>query len=355
MPLTLLQRIRITAKTREDFYRALASTAVEGLPQGEVLDRLRKNFAKTKHPLLPLVTEVLGRIRGKRGGSRAELKTFGTEISGFVPEAEALLIQAGEASGKISEGLLNAADYIVTKGRIRSAISEAMVKPLIYIVAFMGLMLFFSIKLIPQFEKAKPRHLWPEQAQSLGYFADHVIIYMSGAAIAVIALMVGMLQASKHWTGASRDTADARIPPFTLIAQIQAANLLSSLAGFIGAGIPFSDAVAQVRQGATGYMRWQCDRLMAMMRKGKRPEESLSMLPMINPSYHWIIDVYGMGSDASRAYRVIANEMLEKTLAKISLVFSQVISNICLAMLAFGVVWVYSSMMSIADPSAAGM
>lgn len=355
MSLAAHQRIRITGKVREDFYRALANTAKEDLPQFEVLERLRRNFVKTKHPLLPLVTEILGRVRGKKGGSRAELKTVGTELFGIVPEAEALLIQAGEASGQKAEGFLNAADYIVTKRRIQSAIASAMIKPIVYLLAFAGLMLFFSLKLIPQFEKAKPRHLWPESALALGDFADNVMLYIAGGGGLVLMAIVATLYASKRWIGRSRDVADSKIPPFTLIAQIQAANLLSALSGFIGAGIPFADAVAKIRQGASGYTRWQCDRLMSYMRKGKRPEEALALLPMIHADYHWIIDVYGMGTGGPRAYKIIANEMLEKTLGKVTVLFSQVISNICLALLAFGVIWVYSGMMSIADPGSAGM
>ena len=73
------------------------------------------------------------------------------------------------------------------------------------------------------------------------------------------------------------------------------------------------------------------------------------MLPMISPKYHWIIDIYGMGSDASVAYKNISREMMEQTLVKINIVFGNIIANFFLALLGGGIIWVYFSMMSIAS------
>ena len=341
--------MRVTGKVREDFYRAMAKTADDGLPQLEVMERLRKNFSKTDHPMAWVIQEVLGRIRGKKGGSAAELKTIGTELSGMVPDSEALLIQAGESAGRLSEGYRNAADFIQNKRKISAAITGALAKPITYFAAFIGLMLFFSIRLLPAFEKARPRDQWPPDAAALGWFADNVYIIVGSMVGGLLASIVLISYLTVNWVGESRDSADRRIPPFPLLAQIQAANLMSALAGFIASGIPFTEAVERVRRSSKGYMRWQCSRLLGFMRSGRRPEEVLIMLPMISPKYHWIIDIYGMGSDASVAYKNISREMMEQTLVKINIVFGNIIANFFLALLGGGIIWVYFSMMSIAS------
>lgn len=340
---------RVSGKVREDFYRAMAKTADDGLPQMEVLERLRKNFAKTNHPMSWVIQEVLGRIRGKRGGSRAELKTVGTELAGIVPDSEALLIQAGESAGRLAEGYRNAADYIQDKRRIKAAITGAMAKPITYFSAFLGLLLFFSIRLLPAFEKARPRHQWPPDAAALGWVADNVYIIVSVLAGGLLVFIGVVAYLSVNWVGEGRDSADRRLPPFPLLAQIHASNLMSALAGFIASGIPFTEAVDRVRRSSGGYMRWQCSRLIGFMRAGKRPEEVLIMLPMIHPKYHWIIDIYGMGSDASVTYKNIAREMMDETLKQINIVFGGIISNFFLALLGGGIIWVYFSMMGIAS------
>lgn len=343
------RHLRVTGKVREDFYRAMAKTADDGLPQMEVMERLRKNFAKTNHPMAWVIQEVLGRIRGKKGGSSAELKTIGTELAGMVPDAEALLIQAGESAGRLSEGYRNAADYIQNKRKIKAAITGALAKPITYFMAFIGLMLFFSIRLLPAFEKARPRHQWPADAAALGWVADNVYLIVGLLLAGLLVSVVGIGYLTVNWIGEGRDTADRRIPPFPLLAQIQAANLMSALAGFIASGIPFTEAVERVRRSSRGYMRWQCSRLIGYMRSGKRPEEVLVMLPMIHLKYHWIIDIYGMGSDASVTYKNISREMMEQTLVQINIVFGNIIANFFLALLGGGIIWVYFSMMGIAS------
>lgn len=344
-----VRRRRVNGKLREDFYRAMAKTADDGLPQMEVLERLRKNFAKTNHPMTWVIQEVLGRIRGKKGGSSAELKTIGTELSGMVPDAETLLIQAGESAGRLAEGYRNAADFIENKRKISSAITGTLAKPITYFLAFIGLLLFFSIRLLPAFEKARPRDQWPPDAAALGWVADNVYVIVVALVLAVLVVIFVIAWLSVNWIGNSRDTADRRIPPFPLLAQIQAANLLSALAGFIASGIPFTEAVERVRRTSKGYMRWQCGRLIGYMRAGKRPEDVLIMLPMIQPKYHWIIDVYGMGADASSTYKNIAREMMEQTIKRIDIVFGTIVANLFLALLGGGIIWVYFSMMGIAS------
>jgi hypothetical protein len=62
-------------------------------------------------------------------------------------------------------------------------------------------------------------------------------------------------------------------------------------------------------------MKTQCDRLMGFMKSGMKNEEALTRLSMVQPRYHWIINVYGLSGDASSAYKSIAAEMVERTQA----------------------------------------
>ena len=349
MALTTLQRIQITARIRQDWYGAMAKTASEGLPQVDVLERLRNNFRKTRHPLLPVVDTLTRRLRGSGSVSKADLKTVGTELVGLVPANEALLIQAGESSGDVAGGFKNAADYIEANLRLRAAIVGALTKPLIYFAALIGLFLFFSFKLLPSFERNRPRHIWPADAQVLGWVADHIILLTSLAVGGLVGGVILIAYLSANWVGPSRDSADRKIPPFNLIAQINAAIFVGSLAGFISAGIPFPDAIIKIRQGSNNYMRAQCDRMQNWIRSGKRPDECLLGLPMVGKRYHWIIDVYGMSTDASQAYRTISREMLDRTINVVSMVFGSMLANVLLLFLGGCIMWIYFAMFAIAD------
>lgn len=345
-----LSRLQINGAIREDWYRAMAKTAADGLPQVDVLEKLRANFKKNRHPLGNLIEEILRRMRGGVGStSRTHTRTVGSELAGMVPEEEALMIQSGEACGRISDGFINAAEFIVSTGRLRSAIIASLTKPLIYFAALIGLFLFFSFKLLPSFAKARPRHMWPPEAAALGWVADHILLLVGGViGFGVLtALIVAYL--SRNWVSSSRDFADRYIPPFNVIAQMRAATFIGSLAGFISAGVPFSEAIATIRKSGNAYTRHQCDRVQNWIRNSKTPSECLLLLPMVHPRYHWIIDVYSMSSDASQAYKDISKEMLDRTIRSISLVFGGLISNFFLILMAGCVMWIYFSMFAIAD------
>ena len=59
--LNFIDRLRITGSVRRDWYLVMAKTAEAGLPQTDVLEKLRQNFARTKHPLGKLINEMLMR------------------------------------------------------------------------------------------------------------------------------------------------------------------------------------------------------------------------------------------------------------------------------------------------------
>ena len=259
------------------------------------------------------------------------------------------MIQAGEESGEISEGFANAAEFVVAKGQLQGAIIESLTKPVIYFMALIGLFLFFSFKLLPSFGKFRPRHLWPTEAQALGWLADHIIPIVGSLIGLVVGGIILVTYLSRNWITNSRDFADRHLPPFSVIAQMRGATFIGALAGYISAGIPFSDAIASIKRGGNVYTRHQCDRIQNGLRNGKLPAECLVSLPMIHVSYHWIIDVYGMAHDESEAYKTISREMLDRTIKMITLVFGGIISNLFLALMAGCIMWIYFSMFAIAD------
>lgn len=350
MALSRLQQLSITAKHRGDWYRALGKTASDSLPMFEVLTRMEAEFAKITHPLAPLVKELLWRLKGG-GTSRANSgrRTLGSELRGLVPESEAMLIQAGVLSGNMAAGLFNAADLVNTQGRLKGAVVAAMTKPVGYIAALIGLLIFFSVNLLPKFERGRPRVNWPSEAKLLGFVADHIALIAGGLAGSIVLGALALAWLAPNWIGPKREWCDRHVFPFTMIAALNGASLLTSLAGYIGAGTPINEAIINIRDAASPYMRSQCERLLALMRDGVRAEEALAKLSVVQPRYHWIIKVYGLSGDASAAYRTIATEMTERTQDFIKILFDRVISNVLLVFIGVALMWIYLSMFGIAD------
>lgn len=349
MKLTFLQQMAISGDHRKEWYRALAKIAGDGLPVFEALERMGVEFAKTKHPLAPLVTLVLLRLRGagvsKPGQQR---RTLGSELIGMVPDDEAMLIQAGDMSGRIAAGLSNAANLVDTKGKLKSSVIGSLLKPVGYVLGLNGLLLFLSVKLLPSFEKNKPRASWPERAQVLGAIADHSVLIAVSVVVLLILAGVALTWIVPKWTGETRDRFDKHVFPFTLVAAINGASFLTTLSGYIAAGTPFVEAVKNVAASATPYIQSQCAKLLDGMKRGRRPEEALCQLAIVPPRYHWIISVYAMSGDTAKAYETIAEEMVSGVQAFIKRLFGYVINNLLLVGIGFMVIWIYGSMFDIA-------
>jgi len=99
---------------------------------------------------------------------------------------------------------------------------------------------------LPEFEKTKPRNLWPPDAQMLGYFSDHAMVITSGVFLFLVVLWALVSWLNHHWIGPSRAKADKRMPIFSTIAQIRCASMMSSLAAFTSSGVSFSESMQRM-------------------------------------------------------------------------------------------------------------
>lgn len=348
MKLTLLQRLQINGDHRRKLYGALAKVAADNKSWYSALEVMGAEFAVAKHPLAPLAKLVLLRMRGA-GVSRPgqARRTLGSELSGMVPPDEAMLIQAGEMSGMMHSGLLNAADLVTSKARLKAAVFSNLTNPVGYFIALMAVLIYISISLLPTFEKTKPRTTWPEEAQLLGTVSDNVTLIVASSVALVLACAAGLQWVVPRWTGPVREKFDRNLFPFTLIAEINGASLLKSLAGYIASGTPFPEAVKNVSMSATPYMKEQCTKLLDMMRRGKRAEEALCRLAIVPQKYHWIIKVYAMSEDAAKVYEDIANELTRNVEEFVAKLFGHVATAMKFS-IGLLIIWIYGALNDIA-------
>lgn len=344
-----LSKIKSDVSLRVDFYDVMADSASEGLAQLEVLNRLRKHLKPTD-PLAVMIDRVQKRLRGTlKSASGAKMRTLGTELKGILPDDELAMIIGGESSGAIEKGWRNAGSFARRQRELKSAIIGALSMPAFYMLAFVGLLLFMSFYLLPQFEAGRPRDGWPAMAQMLGWVSDNILWIIGVGAIILFGFAAGFHWLNANWTGSNRAHADTRLPIFKSAAQIQGASFMMALASFMASGVSFGEALQRLQGTSTPYMRWQLRLIEASMRSGARPEDALLKCSLISAEYHWIISIYGMisATDASKAYERIANEMARRTQDAIKMIVGKVLGNAMLLLLGAGVMVVYFSLYGI--------
>jgi len=172
----------------------------------------------------------------------------------------------------------------------------------------------------------------------LGYFSDHAMVITSGVFLFLVVLWALVSWLNHHWIGPSRAKADKRMPIFSTIAQIRCASMMSSLAAFTSSGVSFSESMQRMAVSSDDYMRWQIKNIEAAVRIGKRPEQALSGVSMMHPSYQWILAVYGLlsSTSAAAAYEKIAEVIDEKDHIQMELFLAGCYLRSCLASLPQG-------------------
>jgi type II secretory pathway component PulF len=346
--LTTLQRLRVTASSRQEWYEAMARALEDGKPVQAVLDRLHAEYTRTGHPLAPLLRELLQRMAGTPvAGKRAPLRvTVGTDLAGLVPATEAQLIDAGESCGRLADGFRHAAGYLRTVCRLRGEVVGPLQEPLLLVLMLLAVLVFFSIEVLPVFTAIAPRDAWPPAARRYGALADHALALALVVTTLLLAGGLGFLRLAGRWTGRARVLCDRHLFPFTLATRLQGAALLASLSGFVAAGLPFDAALQQLHAGSSRYMQAAYAQLRLALREAATPQEALCRLHLIDVRYHWMIRLYADSSDFAGAMARIAAEVTEHAIGRTRATFAAVNLVLKLLVAAF-VVWTMGSLLGI--------
>jgi hypothetical protein len=357
LELTAWQRFMIGTRMRREWYLALAKLSKEGLPIYETLRVMHVEFKRLKHPLLPLTALVLLGLRGQEprvskglGVSQfTRRRTLGSELKPHVPHAESLLIEAGDLSGRLHMGLESAAELLSSRLSLYASLSQALLRPLGYVLVSLALLFFLSLRILPEFERTRPRALWPEGALRLAFVCDHAALICALLLLTLTLVGGGLAWFLPNATPGLRDKLNGVVFPFQLYASFHGACFLLALSAFIQAGSGFTQAVQSIRSSSTPFMAQQCSALLLKLKMGKAPATALCELAILHPKHHWLILVYGLSSDTPKAYQSIARDIHASVDTWIQRVLGDVLGHVLMAMVGGLVFWVYWAMFAIVE------
>lgn len=345
--LTRFERIQIGAKSRVDWYEAMAKAIGDGKSAFVVVDKLAIEYTRTRHPMAPLLRELVRRMQGNKTSDRGNASgTIGSDLLGLVPENEANLIDAGESSGKLEDGFARAAEYLKNTTRLRDEVLGPLKEPAFLLLMLAGVLIFFSYEILPTFNNIAPRHTWPRGAQTYGKLADQAI----PIAVAIVSMMVfgtmAFLKAAANWTGQRRAFVDQHIFPFTLVARVNSAAMLTSLAGYVAAGVKFDVALRQLHATSNPFMRTMYQQMRTSLAAGVKAEDALCNLHIMDKGYHWMIRLYGDSTDFAGAMRRISEEVIEFAIERTRKTFG-LVNMLLKASVAGFVVWTMFSLFGV--------
>jgi hypothetical protein len=249
------------SKIRADIYENLAAQlANAGSRRVETLPAVFAAWAKRDSDRGLSVATIYQAIEQRlRKG-----QNFSQALKGFVPPDEAMLLEAGEASGRLPEAFGAALMSQAAQVEMRSAMAGAMAQPIFNFIGLIISSIALGKMLWPDLMATFAEKYWPAWCLPMIHFdlwiANNWFVLL--LLLVIIPIYYVTLPA---WTGRSRQFFD-HIPPWSIYRDRNASSLLVILAGLISAGNTVDEAIKRISKTATPYMKWHLS-LMARRMK----------------------------------------------------------------------------------------
>lgn len=242
---------RAFMQVRADVYEIIASQLTDaGSRRIETLAETFAAWAKRDsargHSVAAVYKAIEQRLR--KGQS------FSTALKGFVPSEEIMLIDAGEASGRLAESFRAALASQSADAEMRGAMAGAMLQPIFNFIGLVVSSVALGKMLWPELMATFAEEYWPSWCLPL--IKSNMWLADNWSVLTLIILLLPLYYYTlPRWYGRSRQIAD-HIAPWSLYRDRNASRLLVIVAGLIRAGMKVDDALERVRKSSSPYMRW---------------------------------------------------------------------------------------------------
>jgi len=318
--------------------------------RGEVYDLIHANLSESGSRQISTLRELFTTWEmreSKRGSSIALVYksivnrlnrgiAFSQAILPFIPAEEALIIEAGDASGKLLEALTSAKKQYLSDKEIGGIVASAMAEPMMTLVSILATSYFCGAYLWPQMLSVVREAFWPAWCLPLIHFELAVVKYWQLTFVSII-LGLSYFYSIARWTGSVREIFD-KIPPWSLYRDRQAVACLGILSGLLTSGMELSAALDRISAKTSPWLSWQVRKIkMRMLKSGENTLRAFD-------SGLFSRDLVDLLEDASRnrsfddTLRYLGNESLPRIVQKVK-VLAQVTATVI--SLVFGCAFLY--------------
>ena len=301
--------IQFGGSVRLALYRRIVSLLAYGIPLMRVMEQVLEAYAKRKLDK-KVGARVLGivyqQMRHATGGV-----VFADSLRGWAPDAELMLINAGERSGDIERGLLEAIFVNESLTRIKSAVIGAVSYPLVLTIILMGLYMLFALMILPRIETLMPLEQWPALSQTMHAVLTFIRVFGLYVVALIGVLIVVIAIAMPRFTGPVRTVLD-RYYPFSIYRVISGAGFLVGLSAMLEAGVKMRDSLVQLRSNSSPYIAWHIDTIMQRMATGESSGSALDT-GLFNEETSISLEIFGDSGSFEESMKILGREAVENT------------------------------------------
>lgn len=263
LPMSIeLWRTRIAFRNvRQPFLSGLAE-ALQA-PQSSTLGLLAALADRTPDQAVASAYRVMRHRLGKG-------MTLGAALAPFYPKDERGLIAAADESASTDQergrNLAAVAKLLGGMAMVRSGLMGVIAQAVGALVVICFVWLGLGLHIGSEFGRALPREKWPELSRYVIEAGEVIVASWPVALAAFVVLILGVLWILPNWTGPVRRWADRRLPGFVLYKTLRSSPRLLTLGGYLGAGLGFKRALAQLIESANPWERMYLEQMASRLK-----------------------------------------------------------------------------------------
>ncbi len=263
-------KFQFSGQARLRVYRKIVRLLQNGVPLPSALEAMYQHASNDgRKKSAPQAIVIDAWLRQVRNG-----KPLGIAIQGWVPEADRVVIEAGEASGNLPAAIEDACFLFDGQKQIRGAVIGSVAYPIFLMVMVIGFLFLFGFNIIPSFAAVLPRENWTGLAEQMAMLSDFVAGGFIPTLVALLALIALMFWSMPRWTGRLRVKAD-RFPPYSIFKLMAGSGFLLSLAALTKAGVKQTTALRTMMRDSKPWYHERLSKTLALVNNGLDIGEAL--------------------------------------------------------------------------------
>jgi type II secretory pathway component PulF len=322
-----LAKMSFSGKRKVSIYKRLSNHLKGGKALGDTLRLLLIHAIQAGRREQGTVMMLREWIDGMNNG-----RSFGRVVEQWVPPSDHMIITAGE-SGNLADALDNVLKVQESSRKLKSAIISGLSYPSALYFASLGLLVMFSVLLVPRFEELASKDQWTGVAYGVVAVSAAVTKYIFPILFVAIALAIASIYSMPRWTGPTRAIFD-RYPPWSLYRLTYGAGFMLSMSAMLKAGVPVGDILRTLKIGANPWYAERLNATLNFVNDGKNVGEALYLTGLRFPDFEAVIDIrsYADSGNFDQNLDWLANRWLEDSVEKVQLQ-TAILRNLGLAML----------------------
>ncbi|NRF68452.1 type II secretion system F family protein [Aquincola sp. S2] len=342
-------RLQFGGQVRVRLYRKIATMLANGMSLLRILEELHRRASDDGRKPGDSMAIVLDDWRRSVQNGRM----LSEAMHDWVPPSEAMIVMAGEQSGRLEKALSAVVSVVDASSRIRTAIVGGLVYPAVVLVLVMVYLYLFGTRVIPEFARIADPRTWRGAAYSLHVMSEIVQTWMPWIALGLVATVVGVLIAMPRWNGRVREVFD-RVPPFSIYRLVVGSGFLMAFSALQDAGMTVEKCLVRLNAMADPWLRQRLEGALLGVKSGLNCGEALRNAGYGFPSEEIVDDlcIYAELRGFSAALQLLADEWMARGVVTISTQM-RVLNGFSIATLAIVIGWLVSGFFGIQQEIAA--